>query len=545
MANGFESRLIEWLRTATSVRDDRSSERTSTSAGISLPAWFAPETAERPGHYPFSRGISERGYLDQPWVMGMYSGYATPRETNARFKALLTAGQTGLSVALDLPTQIGVDSDHPLATGEVGKVGVPLNSVDDMLTLLDGLPLDRIRQIRTTANGIGPIFLAFVLVALDELGIDPTAFQLSIQNDPLKEYTARGAWVFPPRPALKFAVDAVEFAASRYPGWQPNWFSGYHIRDSGGTAIHEVAISMANGIAYIEEALGRGLSIEQLAPQMFLFLAGGVDVFEEAAKFRAARRLWARLLHEYYGASPEKCAMRIFCYTLGGALWAQEPSNNIVRISYQALAAALGGVQTLATSSWDEAHGLPTQESATLALRTQQIIAFETGTTNVVDPLGGSYYVEALTDAIEADAMAALADIMERGGAVAGIESGHIAAMLAEASYKDFQDVEAGRRKVLGVNLFANEDAVPTDGEFAMPANVAEQAVSALAETRSRRDDRAVAAALAAVTAAAQANVNTVPALLDAVRQRASMGEIVDALAVVWGRYSTNEEGLD
>ena len=541
MASASDSRLLEWLRSARPGLQKLPIERQSTSAGIPLPAWFAPETAERPGHYPFSRGISERGYLDQPWVMGMYSGYATPRETNARFKALLAAGQTGLSVALDLPTQIGVDSDHPLAAGEVGKVGVPLNSVDDMLALLDGLPLDRIRQMRTTANGMGPIFLAFVLVALEELGIDPAVFQLSIQNDPLKEYTARGAWVFPPRPALKFAVDAVEYAASRYPGWQPNWFSGYHIRDTGGTAIHEVAVSMANGIAYIEEALGRGLSIDQLAPQMFLFLAGGVDIFEEAAKFRAARRLWARLLHEHYGASREKCAMRIFCYTLGGALQAQEPSNNIVRISYQALAAALGGAQTLATSSWDEAHSLPTQESATLALRTQQIIAFETGTTNVVDPLGGSYYVEALTDSIEAEAMVALADIMERGGAVAGIESGHIAAMLADASYKDFQDVETGRRKVLGVNLYASDDAVPVDGEFIMPANIAEQAIAALDKTRTGRDGSAVAATLAAVTAAARADINTVPALLDAVRARASMGEIVDALAIVWGRHGNNE----
>ena len=542
MASASDSRLLEWLRSARPGLQMLPIERQSTSAGIPLPAWFAPKTAERPGHYPFSRGISERGYLDQPWVMGMYSGYATPRETNARFKALLAAGQTGLSVALDLPTQIGVDSDHPLAAGEVGKVGVPLNSVDDMLALLDGLPLDSIRQMRTTANGMGPIFLAFVLVALEELGIDPAVFQLSIQNDPLKEYTARGAWVFPPRPALKFAVDAVEYAASRYPGWQPNWFSGYHIRDTGGTAIHEVAVSMANGIAYIEEAMGRGLSIEQLAPQMFLFLAGGVDIFEEAAKFRAARRLWARLLHEHYGASREKCGMRIFCYTLGGALHAQEPSNNIVRISYQALAAALGGAQTLATSSWDEAHSLPTQELATLALRTQQIIAFETGTTNVVDPLGGSYYVEALTDAIEAEAMAALADIMERGGAVAGIESGHIAAMLAEASYKDFQDVETGRRKVLGVNLYASDDAVPLDGEFIMPANIAEQAIAALDKTRAGRDGSAVAATLAAVTAAARADINTVPALLDAVRARASMGEIVDALAIVWGRHGLNEE---
>lgn len=520
---------------------DLLTERKSTSAGIGLPAFFAPDAAERPGQYPFSRGISDRGYLDQPWVMGMYSGYATPRETNVRFKALLAAGQTGLSVALDLPTQIGVDSDHVLALGEVGKVGVPLNSVDDMLALLDGLPLDRIRQIRTTANGIGPIFLAFVLVALEELGIDPCVFQLSIQNDPLKEFTARGAWVFPPAPALKFAVDAVEYAASRYPGWQPNWFSGYHIRDAGGTAIHEVAVSMANGIAYIEEALGRGLTIDQLAPQMFLFLAGGVDVFEEAAKFRAARRLWARLLHEHFGASREKCAMRIFCYTLGGALWAQEPSNNIVRISYQALAAALGGAQTLATSSWDEAHSLPTQESATLALRTQQIVAFEIGATNVVDPLGGSYYVEALTDAIEAEAMVALADIMERGGAVACIESGYVEKMLADASYKDFQDVEAGRRKVLGVNMFANESAEPIDGDFVMPANVAEQAITALEATRAGRDEGVLAKALESVTAAARADANTIPAILDAVRARASTGEIVEALATVWGRHGSKE----
>jgi methylmalonyl-CoA mutase N-terminal domain/subunit len=467
----------------------------------------------------------------------MYSGYATPRETNARFKALLSTGQTGLSIALDLPTQIGIDSDHPLAAGEVGKVGVPLNTVDDVLTLLDGLPISQIRQMRTTANAIGPIFLAFAIVALEEMGVDLSSFELFLQNDPLKEFTARGTWIFPPRPSLKLAVDAVEHIARNYPQWRPQQYCGYHIRDAGGTAVEELAVAMANGVAYFEEALSRGVSADQLAPQMFFFLAAGMDIFEEAAKFRAARRLWARLLHDRYGVAPELCAVKIFSYTLGGALWAQEPANNITRIAYEALAAALGGVQTLATSSWDEAHSLPSADAANLSVRTQQILAYESGVTKVVDPLGGSHYVEGLTDRIEAAVAHVLAAILDRGGAVVGIEDGYIETMLADSAYREFEAVQSGKRIVVGVNFKAKENDTGWRSGFVMPPGVADEAIMELNATRARRDPARHERALVDLAAAARAGINTLPALIEAARARASMGEITDTLASVYGRH--------
>ncbi len=531
--------LAEWLRSSFgAIQESYAGGGESSSARIPLPTYFGAPGSEHPGQYPFTRGISARGYLDQPWVMGMYSGYASPRETNARFKALLATGQTGLSIALDLPTQIGVDSDHPLAAGEVGKVGVPLNTVDDVLTLLDGLPISQIRQMRTTANAIGPIFLAFAEVALEEMGVDLTSFELFLQNDPLKEFTARGTWIFPPRPSLKLAVDTVEYIAKERPHWRPMQYCGYHIRDAGGTAVQELAVAMANGVAYFEEALSRGVSADQLAPTMFFFLAAGLDIFEEAAKFRAARRLWARLLQERYGVAPELCGVKIFSYTLGGALWAQEPANNITRIAYEALAAALGGVQTLATSSWDEAHSLPSADAANLSVRAQQILAYESGVTKVVDPLGGSYYVEALTDRIERAVAQDLAAILDRGGAVRGIEDGYIETLLADSAYREFQAVQSGARVVVGVNFKPKETDSGWRSAFVMPPNVADEAIGDLNATRARRDPARLKLALAGIQTAARAGNNTIPALIEAARARASMGEITDALASVYGRHS-------
>lgn len=535
-----EQGLIAWLRNAAgkvSVQAESESESASTSARLALPTSFPGEGGHRPGSYPFDRGISDRGYLDRPWVMGMYSGYASPRETNARFRALLESGQTGLSIALDLPTQIGIDSDHPLAFGEVGKVGVPINSVDDMLALLDGLPLHQVRQMRSTANAIGPMFLAFVIVALEEMGVDPAAFELFLQNDPLKEFTARGTWVFPPRPSLKLAVDVTEYMARHVPHWRPMQFCGYHIRDAGGTAVEELAVAMANGIAYLDEAIARGLSASEIAPGMYLFLAAGLDIFEEAAKFRAARRLWARILHECYGVPQDRCSIQIFSYTLGGALSAREPANNITRIAYEALAAALGGVQTLATSSWDEAHGLPSAEAANLSLKTQQILAFESGVTKVVDPLGGSHYVEALTDGIESAAAATLADILERGGAVTCIENGHIEDMLADSAWRDYLDQQEGRKIIVGVNYKPSADDPGWKSDFSMPADVAAEAIAGIGATRARRDPANLARALTALEAAAQAGINTVPALIAAARARATLGEMTAALAAVYGTH--------
>jgi methylmalonyl-CoA mutase N-terminal domain/subunit len=530
--------MRSWAATCAAPADR---VRVTASARLPLPAYFAAPGAERPGEFPFSRGASPRGYLDEPWVMGMYSGYASPRETNARFKSLLQTGQTGLSIALDLPTQIGIDSDHPLASGEVGKVGVPINTVDDMLALLDGLPIAQIRQMRSTANAIGPVFLAFVLVALEELGIDPASFRLFLQNDPLKEFPARGTWIFPPAASLKLSADVVEYVADHHPNWQPIQFCGYHIRDAGGTAVHEVAVATANGIAYVEEALRRGVRIEQIAPSLFLFLSASLDIFEEAAKFRAARRLWARLLHERYGVAREKCAIKIFAYTLGGALAAQEPANNITRIAYEALAAALGGVQTLATSSWDEAHSLPSEEAANLSVRAQQILAYETGVASVVDPLGGSFFVEDLTERLQSAIAGDVAKILDRGGAVAAIESGFIEQLLAEAAYRDFQDVNSGRRPIVGVNFKARpaEEGWRAPA-FKLPPSIAEDAIAALRRVKAQRDAAAVQRALAAVREASARGENTVARLIEAARARASLGEMIDALATVFGRHSSS-----
>lgn len=533
------SDFASWLRTWTTNRVATQTERESTSAKLPLPVYFRAPGGEQPGQYPFSRGVSERGYLDEPWVMGLYSGYASPSETNARFKSLLATGQTGLSIALDLPTQIGIDSDHSLAVGEIGKVGVPLNSVEDMLTLLDGLPIHQIRQMRTTANAIAPVFLAFALVALEELGIDPGSFRLFLQNDPLKEYPARGTWIFPPKAAQKLAVDVVEYMIRHHPTWQPMQFCGYHIRDAGGTAVHEVAVATANGIAYLEEAQRRGLHIEELTPTMFMMLGAGLDIFEEAAKFRAARRLWARLLHERYGVPKEKAAIKIFSYTLGSALAAKEPANNITRIAYEALAAVLGGAQTLATSSWDEAHSLPSEDAANLSVRAQQILAYETGVTNVVDPLGGSYYVEHLTDSLVSAMAQEVATILEHGGAVAAIENDFTNELISAAAYRDFQDVTAGRRVIVGVNYKAKKGVQGWTSQFKMPPSIAEGAIASLARLKASRDSVSVSRALKAVYEAATKGENVVPALIAAARVRATLGEMIEALASVYGRYGS------
>lgn len=511
----------------------------ASSSRIPLPSCFAAANGERPGEFPFSRGLTARGYLDEPWVMGMYSGYASPKETNARFKTLLNAGQTGLSIALDLPTQIGVDSDDPLALGEVGKVGVPLNTVEDMLTLLDGLPVDQIRQMRSTANAIGPIFTALAVVALQELKINPKSFRLFLQNDPLKEFPARGTWIFPPAASLHLAVDVIEYFAEHHKNWQPIQFCGYHVRDAGGTVVQEVAVAIVNGIAYLEEAIRRGVRIADIAPTLFFFLSSGIDIFEEAAKFRAARRIWARLLRERYRLPPEMCGIRIFAYTLGGALVAQEPQNNITRIAYEALAAALGGVQTLATSSWDEAHSLPSEQAAHLSLRAQQILAHESGVTKVVDPLGGSYYVEALSERLESEIAAYVADILERGGAVAAIESGFIEDELSKSAFRDYEDIKSGRRLIVGVNFKPQTNTADQNISFALSSTIAEEAVAELRRVKARRDAGKVRQTLAAVCDAARQGSNTIPALIEAARARATIGEMTQALASVFGRHAS------
>jgi methylmalonyl-CoA mutase N-terminal domain/subunit len=525
--------LGRWLQTAAATDASGDTAGTSSSARLPLRSWYGDEA---PGTFPYTRARNERGYADGLWVMGMYSGYGTPTETNARFRQLLDAGQTGLSIALDLPTQMGLDSDDPRADGEVGKVGTPLDTVDDLLLLLDGLPLERVAQMRTTANAIGPVFAAFALVAFQELGVDPSSLRLMLQNDPLKEYCARGTFIVPPPASMRLAVDVVEWFAAEMPHWEPIEFCGYHIRDAGGTAIDEVAIATANGIAYLDEAVARGVDITAIAPTLHLFLAASVDVFEEAAKLRAARRLWARLLVERYGVPPEAAAIRLFVYTLGGVLTAQEPLNNVVRVAYETLAAVLGGAQTLATSSYDEALGLPTPEAAHLALRTQQVAAHESGATAVVDPLGGSAYVEYLTDRLEAEIVAAVREIAEAGGAVRALESGLLGKKIGDSAYAQQLEIESGERKVVGVNIHAS-DPEPIGNVFRVARELQERQRADLRRRRAERDAAAVDDAIAALADAIRAGQNSVPAIVAAARVRATLGEIVGAITSVTGVF--------
>jgi methylmalonyl-CoA mutase N-terminal domain/subunit len=516
-------------------------EERSSSAEVTLDAYYEADghgDAPPPGTFPFTRGIDARGYRDALWIMGQYTGYGTPAETKERLRRLLEQGQTGLSIALDLPTQMGMDSNDPRALGEVGKVGVPLDTVDDLVTLLDGLPLAQVRQMRTTANSIAPIFAAMLIGALEQLGSSPHDVRLMLQNDPLKEYSARGTFIFPPHAGQKLAVDMLEYCASELPHWEPIEFCGYHIRDAGGTAIHELGVATVNGIAYLDEAQERGVDLDAHAGLLHLFLCASVDIFEEAAKFRAARRMWARILHERYGVRPENAGIKIFAYTLGGALTAQLPLTNVVRVAYEALAAVLGGAQTLATSSYDEAIGLPSKDAAALALRTQQVLAHEAGAAKVADPLGGSHYVEALTDAIEEKVLQYVDFLLEQGGAVAALESGLIAQDLADAAYEHQLEIETGKRVVVGVN-YLTDDSVPFVQEtFRVRPELQDEQCRRLAEVKAARAEEPLARCLALVTEAARAGANTVPSLIEAARARATIGEMVAALSQIYGRYA-------
>lgn len=493
-----------------------------------------------PGFYPFTRGISPAMYREDFWIMGQYSGFGSADEANERYKMLLAQGQTGFSVALDLPTQTGYDADHPLVLGEVGKVGVHLGSLADVERLFDGIDLEKVRQIRTTANSIGPVFLAFCVAAFEKRGIPPANVRIFIQNDVLKEYIGRGTYIFPPGPSVKLCTDVIEYCAKHLPAWVPLAMSGYHIRDSGSTASQELAFTFANALAYIQSALARGLSVDDFAPQLFTFLAASIDFLEEAAKFRAARRTWARLMQNRFGAqNPESKKLRIFAYTLGGNLIAQQPLNNIVRVTIETLAAVLGGVQTIATSSFDEAYALPSREAVTVALRTQQIIAHESGVTNLVDALGGSYALERLTNVIEVEVMRIIEQIEALGGAVACIEQGYFQRELANAAYQRQRAIESGEKVLVGLNRFRDDEEtrIPL---FKVDAETERKQVQRLHELRESRDSDEVARTLAALEDAARRNVNIIPATIDAVKAYATLGEICDVLRAVYGSYQSN-----
>jgi methylmalonyl-CoA mutase N-terminal domain/subunit len=528
--------LTTMLRDLLPSIDADAEEPVDDDGFANVPAFFVAE-GERPGEFPFTRGKQESGYRENLWVMGQYSGFATPSETNRRFRDLLQAGQTGLSIALDLPTQMGLDSDASLAADEIGRVGSPIDTVDDLVYLLDGLPFEKVRQIRTSANSIGPIFAAFLLVALEELGVDGKAFRVMLQNDPLKEYSARGTYIFPPRASVKLAVDVIEYFAANMPRWEPIEFCGYHYRDSGTTLVQEVALATLNGLEYLDRAVERGISIETFTPSLFIFLSTSVNFLREAAKIRAARRLWARLLSNRYGVQPSAAAINVFVYTLGSALTAQEPINNIVRVTLETLGAVLGGAQTIATSSYDEALGLPSTEAAKIALRTQQIIAYESGVVDSVDPLGGSPYIEAMTRQIETAVVRYIIRLVEGGGAVEGIESGFIQSEIAASAYRDQLRMENGEKAVIGMNKFRSEASSPVDA-FLVPAEMSDIQLRNLRDVRASRSDQAAKEALNGVIEAAQKDRNVIPPLIDAARARVTLGEIVGCLKSVYGEYA-------
>jgi methylmalonyl-CoA mutase N-terminal domain/subunit len=488
---------------------------------------------ETPGQYPYSRGISADPGV---WTMGQYAGFGTARETNGRFRSLIDQGLTGFSVALDLPTQMGLDSDNALSRGEVGKVGVAIDSLADIEILMEGIALEKISQVRTTANSISYIWVAMFQALAAKRGVNPNEFGMFVQNDVLKEYIARGTQIFPPAVGLKLSVDVIEHIARDIPRWVSLAMSGYHIRESGSDAIQEIAFTFANARAYLDEAVRRGIDIDSVAPTLFTFLSSNMDFMPEIAKFRAARRVWAKLMRETYGAKdPRSEQLRIFVFTAGSSLTAQQPLNNVVRTSIEAMAAALGGVQTMHVCAYDEALGVPTETAATLALRTQQIVAFETGVTTMVDPLGGSYVLEALTDDIERQVWDEMAAIDRRGGALACIESGYFQTALGDSAYEFAKSVDSGERTVVGLNRFTSA-AAPFEVFAHDPASEAEQ-VSNLQRVRHTRDDEAVRAALAELDVAARAGENVVPACVTAVSAYATVGEMVDVLRAVYGRW--------
>ncbi len=496
------------------------------------------DTLNFPGEYPYTRGVQPNMYRGRLWTMRQYAGFGNARESNARYKFLIAQGQTGLSVAFDLPTQIGYDADHAFAEGEVGKVGVSISSLRDMETLLDGIPLDKV-SISMTINAPAAVLLAMVIAVGKKQGVPSTELRGTVQNDILKEYIARGTYIYPPAASMRLITDIFRFCTTDVPKWNTISISGYHIREAGSTAVQEVAFTLANGIEYVRQAQESGLDVDKFAPQLSFFFNAHNNFLEEVAKFRAARRLWARIMRERFGAqSPDSWKLRFHTQTGGSTLTAQQPDNNIVRVTMQALAAVLGGTQSLHTNSKDEALSLPTQHAVEVALRTQQIIAYESGVADTVDPLGGSYYIEALTDQIEQQAAAYIAKIDELGGALRAVEEGFIQREIQEAAYRAQRAIEKGNQVVVGVNRFqTNEEAM---GELLrVNESVRTEQVAALAALRAERDAAAVEAALARIDAAARASNDPIlPAIVEAVEAYATLGEISDTMRRVFGEYT-------
>ena len=538
----------QWLEETLQPAVTRYPERRDTfetDSGLAIEPLYSPEDLSSrghdygedigfPGEFPYTRGVQASAYRGRVWTMRQYSGYATAEDTNRRFRYLLEQGQTGLSVAFDLPTQIGYDSDHPLARGEVGKVGVPICSIEDMETLLAGIPLDKV-STSMTINATASLLLCFYIAAAGRQGVSPGQISGTLQNDILKEYIARGTYAYPPRPSMRLVVDVFKYCAESVPRWNTISISGYHMREAGATAVQELAFTFANAIAYVQAALDAGLKVDEFAPRLSFFFVSQNNLFEEVAKFRAARRMWARIMRDRFGArDPRSMMLRFHTQTAGVSLTAQQPDNNVIRCTVQAMAAILGGTQSLHVNSRDEALALPTEESAQLSLRTQQILAYESGTADVVDPLGGSWYVESLTDDLESQALEYIRRIDDMGGAVAAIEDGFQVREIGDAAYRHRQEVESGDRVIVGVNRY-NTDEPPVEGLMRVNEEAARQQVARLERLRRERDGGAAQATLAKLEGVARSDANTVPAILECVEANCTLGEISGVLRTVFG----------
>jgi methylmalonyl-CoA mutase N-terminal domain/subunit len=516
----------------------------ATTSGIEIAPVYRADPAfvpaPDPGEYPYTRGIYRDMYRGRLWTMRQYAGFASAEETNRRFRLLLERGQTGLSVAFDLPTQLGLDADDPRSEAEVGLVGVSISTVDDMRRLFDGIDLGR-ATTSMTINAPASILLLMYQIVAEEQGVAPEKIGGTIQNDILKEYCARGTYIFPPRPSMRLVTDTFSYCAERLPSWNTISISGYHIREAGSSAVQEVAFTLANGIAFVRAALDAGLDVDAFAPRLSFFFNAHSHFLEEVAKFRAARRMWAKIMAERFEArNPRSMMLRFHTQTAGSTLTAQQPLNNVVRVALQGLSAVFGGTQSLHTNGYDEALALPTAEAATLALRTQQIIAYESGVADTADPFAGSYVVEALTDEIERRAFALIDEIERMGGAVAAIESGYIQQQIAESAYAWEQAVEAGERRIVGVNFQRDEAAAPVPLHHIDRERVQAQ-IERTRAYKLHRDPEPVARALAGVRLAAMGTENLLPRIREALLARATLGEICDTLRDVWGEYRPNQ----
>ncbi len=543
----------QWLEDTLAPTVEKFKERQEkfhTDSGIPIEPLYGPEDLSSqgqdyhqdlgyPGEYPYTRGVQPNTYRGRIWTMRQYSGYATARETNSRYRYLLDQGQTGISVAFDLPTQIGYDSDHQMALGEVGKVGVPICTLEDMEVLFEGIPLARV-STSMTINATASILLCLYIAAAKRQGVFQDKLNGTLQNDILKEYIARGTYAYPPRPSMRLVVDVFKYCAEFVPRWNTISISGYHLREAGSTAVQELAFTFSNAIAYVQAAIDAGLQIDEFAPRISFFFVAQNNLFEEVAKFRAARRMWANIMKERFGATdPRSMMLRFHTQTAGVSLTAQQPDNNLIRCTIQALAAVLGGSQSLHVNSRDEALALPSEESVQLSLRTQQILAYESGAADVVDPLGGSYYVESLTNQLEKEALEYIDRIDQLGGAVAAIEQGFQVREIGEAAYQHGQEVESGERTVVGVNRFVT-DAPAVEGLLRVDNEAAQSQIKRLNRVRKERDGAQVSATLARLEDVARSTGNTVPAILECVESYCTLGEICEVFRDVFGQ----QEGM-